>query len=135
MISNGFSGVGTDSALRRELNEIMDKQAGRTVGMPFYMPVKEILAAVYRVFETMPRIPDYDHETAAKQVWSSASAPVEPGELPSVDELRVRLEDGDVMITVTTADGGTAQVAMDPSDAQTFFLAGLAAAAEGRRIN
>lgn len=127
-----FSGAGTDSAFRRELNEIMDKQAGRA-NMPFYMPVKEILAAAYRAFSAVPRIPDYDHEVATKQVWSSASEPVELGDLPSVDELHVQLERGDVVITMTPAEGEAVEIAMDPSDAETFFLAGLAAAAEGKR--
>lgn len=132
MTRQAFDGVGTDSALRRELEKIMDEQERRGKGIPFYMPVKEIVSAAHAAFADVPRIPDYDDELARERVFCTDADPVDRGELPTYDEVQVRSEDGYVTVTIST-DGEPIELIFDPEAAQGLFLAGLSATAQARK--
>lgn len=135
MTDTQFTGSGTDDRLRVALEEMANTLATKT-NMPFVIPVKEILAVVYKVFSDVPRIPNYDPDLAwhEQPSWSN-TVRISLTELPdSMRSVRTYYDDKTGMIRVQIEDGETCDdIDLEPKVAKGLFLAGLGAVAYAER--
>lgn len=122
--------TGIQSRIRAALKDVADEVAVKSTRIAIAVPGQEIAAAMWKIFNDVPHIPDYDPENG-KRTWSSAVefASDEIPEDPA--EVSVRATTGDlyeqrVTITLKTADG-VHEVELDRAQAEEFFLTGLSA--------
>lgn len=133
------SRTGFDSRMRDALERMTDEVAARHTNMPIVVPVKEILETVRAVLPDLPRIPDYDHTSAALARWTEASE-YNRYAVPDADpdSLGVFVRDqgadiGKVCIELARpGDDTTATLDFDPDYIESFGLAVLAACAYAR---
>lgn len=135
MTSTQFTGSGTDDRLRAELEQLADSLAAKT-SIAIAMPVREILAAIYRVLADVPRIPNYDDTLPWNEQpsWSNTIT-FSPRELPEAQQsVRAFFNDktGKTCVMIEEADF-CQEIELEPSVARGFFLAGLAAVAHAER--
>lgn len=131
--------TGLDSKLRAEFERIGEELAVRNTRVAIAVPVKQLIAAAFRVFENVPRIPDYDSTTAHLATWAEETE-YSPIEVPDADPdalgvfVREQGPDaGKVCIELTRpATGKTHTLDFEADSIESFFLAGLAACAYAR---
>lgn len=133
MTSTEFTGSGTDDRLRAELEAEINQLAAKHTRTAIVVPVKQVLAAVYRVLPDVPRIPNYDPEVAAAQTWSSVMefSLTELHDDPT--EVRARYNEKTGNIRMVVNGEHDQEFELNPDVAEGFFLAGLAAVAYARR--
>jgi hypothetical protein len=126
-----FEGVGVDSKLKQRLSDMADEVGARNTRVAIAVPVREIIAIFHDVFDNMPHVPDYSPEREGLR-WGGLAA-YSPTEVPEAQaEVGVKLTEEGVSVifgTVETEDAAPLTLAQ----AKEFFLAGLAAVAEGER--
>ena len=130
-----FDGTGVDSKLKQRLSDMADEVGARNTRVAIAVPVREIIAIFHDVFQDVPHTPDYDHTQGGLR-WGGISA-YSPSEVPeALPETGVSLS-GDNSIHVhyepNIASEGPPPVELTLAQAKEFFLAGLAAVAEGER--
>lgn len=130
-----FTGSGTDDRLRVELENVANELAAKHT-MPFVVPVKQILAAVYKVFADVPRIPNYDAELPWNEQpsWMNAMtiSLTELPENPSNIRSWYVTDTGEVGVMIESGDA-CAEIKLEPTAAKDFFLHGLAAVLHAER--
>lgn len=120
--------TGMMSHIRAELSRIADEVSAKSTRVAIAIPGKEIAEAMFRLFDSVPNVPDYDPELAQEQVWSSAVEHNLDEVPPDPSEVRVRaLPSGKVEVRTGETTVGEAVAELDPEQAEQFFLAGLAA--------
>lgn len=130
-----FPGSGTASRLRAALKAVADELAVKHTSIAIVLPVKEVLATVFRVIEDVPRIPDYDPELAKEQAWRTATGFSHIELFDDPEELKVMADQAEDRVTMTVqSSADSAHVLnLDVAEAEGFFLAGLAAVAHLKR--
>ncbi|HET9144049.1 hypothetical protein [Actinophytocola sp.] len=126
-----FDGVGVDSMLKQRLSDMADEVGARNTRVAIAVPVREIIAIFHDVFGNVPHVPDYDPEREGLR-WGGLAA-YSPTEVPEAQaEVGVKLTDEGVSVVFETHDTSD-DAPLTLRQAEEFFLAGLAAVAEGKR--
>lgn len=131
-----FDGVGIDSMLKQKLSDMADEIGAKNTRVAIAVPVREIIRIFHEVFDNVPHVPDYDPENEGLR-WGGLAA-YSPGEVPEAQaEVGVKLTDEgvNVVFEMNDAAGGISEDApLTLTQAEQFFLVGLAAVAEGKRL-
>lgn len=127
-----YEGTGIDSMLRQKLSDMADEEGARNTRVAIAVPVKQIIAIFHEVFGNVPHVPDYDQFAFEAQRWGGLGT-YSPGEVPEPQaEVGVKLVEDSVHVVFETNDSEDA-AELTLAQAEQFFLAGLAAALEGKR--
>lgn len=113
--------------LGERLHEILDDATKRhPEAMLVSIPVGRIVEAAHEVLmdDGIPRVPPHDPDYP--RVFSTSFHLPEPGQAPDWKSVSVRTEDEQVQIALNH-NGTETTVPLDVTDAEAFFLAGLAA--------
>lgn len=127
-----FDGVGIDSMLKQKLSDMADEIGAKNTRVAIAVPVREIISIFHEVFDNVPHVPDYNPEGEGLR-WGGLAA-YSPGEVPEAQaEVGVKLaEDGIHVVFETNDTEDAAELTL--TQAEQFFLVGLAAVAEGKRL-
>ncbi|HYF74526.1 MAG TPA: hypothetical protein VD864_16980, partial [Nocardioides sp.] len=99
--------------------------------VPIAVPGRQISEAMFKLFSSVPNVPDYDPEVAEQQTFAEAVVHAPDEVPPDPNELRARAHADDGIVWVSAAETGTGVIGvqLDPDEAERFGLAVLAAVA------